>query len=71
MANLAQLSIAALGILVLVEWYRGKRRFLKFPPGPPRLPILGNATDLPGSQQWLTYSKWTAKYGERIAIWHS
>jgi hypothetical protein len=28
------------------------------PPGPKGLPILGNALDLPKSQEWLTYQKW-------------
>lgn len=34
------------------------------PPGPRGLPIIGNLLDLPKSQEWVTYSLWTDKWGE-------
>lgn len=34
------------------------------PPGPRRLPFLGNLFDIPTEQEWLTFSKWGQRWGE-------
>ncbi|KAG8815407.1 hypothetical protein FRC17_000728 [Serendipita sp. 399] len=37
-------------------------------PGPPRLPLIGNALDMPMDQEWLAYEKWKRKYGDIVAL---
>lgn len=50
-------------VLVAVPWlyriFRPHRRF----PGPPRLPLLGNAHQLPKTEMWLEFSRWQKQYG--------
>jgi hypothetical protein len=59
---------------VLVERYIKKNRDnpagLPLPPGPPRLPIVGNLFGIKDlGAQWLTYAEWGRKYGSsRIRI---
>ncbi|KAJ6471942.1 putative monooxygenase [Mycena sanguinolenta] len=40
----------------------------KRPPGPRRLPILGNALQIPATFQWLTFSKWAKEYGDLVYL---
>jgi hypothetical protein len=37
-----------------------------YPPGPKGLPLLGNITDIPQTQPWVTFSKWGETYGTSI-----
>ncbi|KAH7930246.1 cytochrome P450 [Leucogyrophana mollusca] len=39
---------------------------LPLPPGPPRLPLLGNLFDINPSKPWSTYSDWGVKYGDIV-----
>lgn len=34
------------------------------PPGPHKLPVLGNLLDMPSSQEWLTFADWGRKWGK-------
>ncbi|TDL20291.1 putative CyP450 monooxygenase [Rickenella mellea] len=38
------------------------------PPGPPRLPIIGNFRDMPTKSEWLTYREWAKQYGDIIHV---
>ena len=51
-------SIALWGILK-----KHKATSLPTPPGPKKLPILGNLFDIPSNREWLTYAQWTKDYG--------
>ena len=38
-------------------------RTLPPPPGPKRLPFVGNLFNIPSSEEWVTYRKWTEESG--------
>ena len=40
-----------------------RSRELPYPPGPKRIPIIGNLIDMPSKEEWVTYKKWSAQYG--------
>ncbi|KAH8980773.1 cytochrome P450 [Lactarius hatsudake] len=42
--------------------YRG----LPYPPGPKRIPIIGNLLDMPSHEEWVTYKKWSDQYGSDV-----
>jgi hypothetical protein len=52
--------------LVLYVLYQEWRR-AKLPPGPPRLPIIGNLHQAPKGSAWVTYKKWVEQYGPLVA----
>ncbi|KAF8586653.1 cytochrome P450 [Ramaria rubella] len=41
---------------------------LRYPPGPPRKFISGNAADLPTHHQWETFTQWTKDYGDIVYL---
>lgn len=68
--------VAAAGFLWTVGlgaylYYRRRGKNLKgdqplglpLPPGPPPLPILGNALDIPREREWETLTRWAGQYG--------
>ena len=53
--------VAFSGLAFLVV--RSSRRSLPYPPGPRRLPIVGNFFDMPSKEEWFTYKKWSKDFG--------
>ena len=45
----------------LFVWYSKKRIF--YPPGPKRLPVVGNLFSMPLREEWVTYKKWSDQFG--------
>ncbi|KAH9976325.1 cytochrome P450 [Lactifluus volemus] len=64
MLTLTQLAITFLSgvlLLVIVLYVADDTRSgsLPYPPGPKRLPVIGNLLDIPSREEWLTYRKWS------------
>ncbi|KAK2051646.1 cytochrome P450 [Colletotrichum caudatum] len=62
----AVLLVASVGLCLLLSRIRhGRRRYSKLPlpPGPPRLPIIGNLFNSPVHYSWLTHFQWKHTYG--------
>ncbi|TDL29030.1 cytochrome P450 [Rickenella mellea] len=61
----------AFSVLWLRSWLRSRRRNprgLPLPPGPKRVPIIGNVIDMPLTDQAATIFEWGEKYGDMIYV---
>ncbi|KAF7366049.1 Cytochrome P450 [Mycena venus] len=45
---------------------RSRRPKLPLPPGPPKLPLVGNLFDVPSTFQWKSYAQWSKQYDSDI-----
>ncbi|CDO68741.1 hypothetical protein BN946_scf184989.g7 [Trametes cinnabarina] len=57
----------AFALFVLIRQATRSRK-APLPPGPPGLPILGNAFDIPKEQAWIPFRDLSSKYGDVIAL---
>lgn len=64
-------SVAAclLTLCTIAGLYLWRNRTAKYagiplPPGPPRLPLVGNLLQMPKSHDWLTYEAWAKEFGK-------
>ena len=72
MLNLARYDFL-LAIVVGFTWLvmrAGKRRRLPYPPGPKRLPVVGNLFSMPSQEEWVIYRKWSEQLGVRSCRLH-
>ncbi|KAL1624328.1 hypothetical protein SLS56_007867 [Neofusicoccum ribis] len=63
----ATLVYATVALIVLRLIYEARRDH-KLPPGPRRLPFIGNLHQAPTSTPWRTYHKWFQQYGPLISL---
>ncbi|KAG1833631.1 cytochrome P450 [Suillus subalutaceus] len=57
------LCLACVGVYLLKQVF--KKNPAPYPPGPPGLPLFGNAlSDMPHIKPWLTFTEWGKKYGD-------
>lgn len=57
--------VAAISFIFFYTYRQHKTRStVPLPPGPPRLPLIGNIHNKPAKFEWETYAEWSAKYGE-------
>ncbi|KLO13426.1 cytochrome P450 [Schizopora paradoxa] len=64
-------AIGSVAALVLLHYIRNRKRdgsSLPLPPGPPRLPIIGNLHQMPLSHLWEKAVEWGKQYGDIIYV---
>ncbi|KAL1751148.1 cytochrome P450 [Schizophyllum commune] len=65
--SLTYAAAAAAATALGLAYLRARRRNqLPLPPGPKKLPLVGNLFDMPSSYEWLTYTKWAKELNTDI-----
>lgn len=58
-----------LAVIVLYQcFWKSSVPKLRLPPGPPRLPFIGNILDIPSQEPWKQYAAWSKEYGEWFCV---
>ena len=58
----------AIVVLVVLKWRSKRQNALPLPPGPPRLPFLGNALDMPKHDAHEAFRDMNTKYGGSTVV---
>ncbi|KAK0479579.1 hypothetical protein IW261DRAFT_1419672 [Armillaria novae-zelandiae] len=69
--SLTTLAIVVISVASLVFAYRllyQTCRNTPFPPGPKGLPFIRNILDVPSEKEWLTFARWSEKYGDIMSV---
>ena len=56
------LILGTLTLAVVVYWMNGQRQGRHLPPGPKKLPFIGNLLSMPSTIEWETFAKWGQEY---------
>jgi hypothetical protein len=59
------LCLVTAGVYVVKQLFT-KKNPAPYPPGPQRLPIIGNILDMPRLKPWLTFTEWGKNYGKYL-----
>ncbi|KAI0258889.1 cytochrome P450 [Gloeopeniophorella convolvens] len=59
-------TIATLSASLVLFLIRAGRRRLPYPPGPRRIPILGNFLQMPTCEEWAVYKRWSDEFGSDV-----
>lgn len=65
--NVLDLVLLAVA-LVLIKKLLTTQNASPLPPGPRKLPLLGNLLDMPSSQEWIGFTEWGKKWGMFLAL---
>ncbi|KAJ4466342.1 cytochrome P450 [Lentinula lateritia] len=67
MHSTAFVTDIVIGLFALFILHRLSRRlYRKYPPGPPKLPLIGNLLQIELKAEWVTYHQWALKYESDI-----
>jgi hypothetical protein len=69
-ATLSPLLVSIISAVVVVGWLtrRNRHNGRILPPGPKRLPLIGNLLDMPKEKDWETFRAWNERYGEIVYV---
>ncbi|KAH7931282.1 cytochrome P450 [Leucogyrophana mollusca] len=60
-------SVAIAGLFIVNKLIKQKAT-LPLPPGPRKLPLLGNLLDIPSEEPWVTFAKWGKEHGDISSV---
>jgi len=60
--------LVALSVLFFSYVITQQRRAAKLPPGPRRLPIIGNLHQAPSGAVWIKFQRWVEQYGPLVSL---
>ncbi|KAF5368055.1 hypothetical protein D9758_004476 [Tetrapyrgos nigripes] len=55
--------LAVVALYCVVRLFTSSSSNPPLPPGPRKLPLIGNLLDMPSTQEWITFGKWGELYG--------
>ena len=57
--------LGTLAVFVMY-WRSGQRQRRHLPPGPKKLPFIGNLLSMPSGAEWETFAKWGKEYSLHV-----
>lgn len=63
------LVLSSLIVIPIVILIHDIFQWLRLPPGPTPIPFMGNKFDIPKSQPWIQFEKWSKQYGPIFTLW--